>query len=50
MSHNQFQLETNRYSGQTTQQVLRKSLVIAEDVVKWLANFIGQMFRQFLGK
>jgi hypothetical protein len=43
-------MESNKYSGQTSQKVLQKTLIFLEEAIKFTANFIGQMVRMFLGK
>jgi len=48
MSYSRY--EQNRDATSSVNQVLKTTLVLMEDGLKWLINFIGQMVRQVMGK
>jgi len=44
------QYDANRKGAQTAQNILNKSLIALNEIIKFIFNFAGQMFRQFMGK
>ncbi len=44
------QFDANRKGSQTAQNILNKSIIALNEIIKFIFNFAGQMVRQFMGK
>ncbi len=44
------QQQYNKATRQTLDQVVKAAFVYVYEGIKWLANFIGSMFKMYLGK
>jgi hypothetical protein len=50
MSYSQNYLRNSSESGKVTQSAVRQALVLAEDALKWFADFAHMMVRMFMGR